>query len=110
RDPPRPDPRIVPRVRPPPPRWRHPLPRPRRRASRRLIVAGQTHGASSIMCDFHSARLTLAAAFVGLGLSTAAWAEPPAPPYVDPVVDAIKPLPLVPIPDDPPPHEGAMID
>jgi len=45
---------------------------------------------------------------------TAVHAEPPEaegmPPAVRARVDAIKPLPLVAIPDDPPPHEGALFD
>ncbi len=32
------------------------------------------------------------------------------PREMDPDINSIKPRPLVPIPDDPPPHEGAMID
>lgn len=40
-----------------------------------------------------------------------AWGDEGFPPHPEKrKPDDIKPLPLVPIPDDPPPHEGAMID
>src|SRR5689334_7781118 len=64
------------------------------------------------MTGFLSAGRLMGVALIGLGLATGAWADPPPPPpptLPDPGADAIKPLPLVPIPDDPPPHEGAMI-
>src|SRR4051812_15176278 len=44
-----------------------------------------------------------------LAASTAGRAEDPKPGRPD-AIEAIKPRPLAPIPDDPPPHEGAMVD
>ena len=64
------------------------------------------------MRDFLSTRVVLAIAIVGLTFSGTVRAETPAlpPPEDRESIDAIKPLPVAPIPDDPPPHEGAMID
>src|SRR3954454_2162590 len=63
------------------------------------------------MSELMSPRRLLGAVVIGLVLATGAWADPPPPQsLVDPVKDTIKPLPLVPIPDDPPPHEGAMFE
>ncbi len=61
-------------------------------------------------------RWMLGVSFAVIGPSLPASAEPPAKdeaagvkPAPPMSADEIKPLPLVPIPDDPPPHEGAMI-
>jgi protein involved in polysaccharide export with SLBB domain len=61
-------------------------------------------------------RRFLGVSFAAVGLSIPASAEPPskeeaagAKPAPPMSADDIKPLPLAPIPDDPPPHEGAMI-
>jgi protein involved in polysaccharide export with SLBB domain len=56
-----------------------------------------------------SPRLFLSTVLIGLTVASGASADPPQPYLTDPVRDTINPLPLVPIPDDPPPHEGAMI-
>src|SRR4051794_32984252 len=55
----------------------------------------------------HEAALTLALICPGV-----AFAEEPSPPKTEArkAAEAIRPLPPVAIPDDPPPHEGAMID
>jgi protein involved in polysaccharide export with SLBB domain len=65
-----------------------------------------------------SIRWTLAPTLILFGLSPFALAGPPEKPdqsKVNPAASTpgrpeIKPLPLTPIPDDPPPHEGAMIE
>jgi len=64
-----------------------------------------------MMGPFRTPRLvpTLIVLAISLGSCPAAWGEDPKPAEVDPVRDTIVPQPLTPIPDDPPPHEGAMI-
>src|SRR4051794_3792677 len=66
------------------------------------------------MGDATSLRVLLVATILGLGLSTRTCAGPdePTPPGArEPDLgQSIKPLPLTPIPDDPSPHEGAMLE
>jgi protein involved in polysaccharide export with SLBB domain len=62
------------------------------------------------MPDSSSKRILLAALLVAMSVLTVARAEPPEIRRPDPEVEKIKPLPVPEIPDNPPPHEGAMVD
>src|SRR4051812_7926300 len=66
------------------------------------------------MGDVTPLRVLLVAAILGLGPSSRTWAGPDDPPTPgqreSDSGESIKPLPLTPIPDNPPPHEGAMIE